>query len=111
MRETEPDVGTEDISAGNLQLIVPNLHRRYPASPRPTAWWRRNSLKLFRAAWLGPDAPGGIARMGLADLLRLWRRGTPLVWHARRNNEMIAVVCERSAGPEAGVHLGAPAPP
>ncbi len=29
MRETEPDVGIENISADNLQLIVPNLHRRY----------------------------------------------------------------------------------
>src|ERR1700744_270732 len=44
---------------------------------------------MLRAAWFGPDAPDGIARMGVADLLRLWRRRTPLIWHARRNNEMI----------------------
>ena len=29
MRETEPNVPIENISSGNLQLIVPNLHRRY----------------------------------------------------------------------------------
>jgi mannosyltransferase len=28
--------------------------------------------------------------MGFGDLLRLWRRPAPLIWHARRNNEMIA---------------------
>ena len=54
--------------------------------------------KMFRAAWLGPDAPDGIARMGVADLLKLWRRRTPLIWHARRNNEMIAGVLLRSLG-------------
>jgi hypothetical protein len=46
-----------------------------------------------------PDAPDGIARMGIADLLKLWRRRAPLIWHARRNNEMIAACCcARSAG-------------
>src|ERR1019366_9888664 len=54
--------------------------------------------KRFRAAWLGPDAPDGIARIGVADLLRLWLRRTPLIWHARRNNEMITGVLLRSLG-------------
>jgi mannosyltransferase len=27
--------------------------------------------------------------MGIADLFKLWRRGTSLIWHARRNDEMI----------------------
>jgi mannosyltransferase len=54
--------------------------------------------RLFRAAWLGPDAPDGIARMGGADLMKLWRRRRSLIWHARRNNEMIAGVLLRSLG-------------
>src|SRR6202163_4441532 len=54
--------------------------------------------KLFRAAWLGPDAPDGIARLGIADLAKLCLRRTPLIWHARRNNEMIAGVLLRSFG-------------
>ena len=29
MHETEPNVPIENISAENLQLVVPNLHRRY----------------------------------------------------------------------------------
>src|SRR5246127_3979187 len=54
--------------------------------------------KRFRAAWLGSDAPDGIVRMGFGDLLRLWRRARPLVWHARRNNEMIAGLLLRALG-------------
>jgi mannosyltransferase len=36
--------------------------------------------------------------MGVAGLLKLWRRATPLIWHARRNNEMIAGVMLRFLG-------------
>src|SRR6201995_731318 len=54
--------------------------------------------KMLAAAWFGPDAPDGMARMGVADLLRLWRRRTPLIWHARRNNEMIVGVLLRALG-------------
>ena len=36
--------------------------------------------------------------MGVADLMKLWRRRTPLIWHARRNNEMIVGVLLRSLG-------------
>jgi mannosyltransferase len=50
------------------------------------------------AAWFGPDAPDGIARMGIGDLLRLWRRRKPVIWHARRNNEMITGVLLRALG-------------
>jgi mannosyltransferase len=91
-------VGFESISADDLQLIVPNLHRRYSGV---TATNRMVAPKLggmFRAAWLGPDAPDGIARMGAADLVKLWRRGRSLIWHARRNNEMIAGVLLRWLG-------------
>jgi mannosyltransferase len=36
--------------------------------------------------------------MRFADLLKLWRRNTPLIWHARRNDEMIAGVVLRALG-------------
>jgi mannosyltransferase len=94
----EPDVGIEDISADNLQLIVPNLHRRYSGVTATNRMVAPKLAKMFHAAWLGPDAPEGIARMRTADLLKLWRRGRPLIWHARRNNEMIAGVLLRSLG-------------
>jgi mannosyltransferase len=98
MHETEPGVGIPDTSADNLQLIVPNLHRRYSGVTATNRMVAPKLAQLFRAAWLGPDAPDGMARMAIADLLKLWRRGTPLIWHARRNNEMIAGVLLRSLG-------------
>ena len=85
-------------AARQLQLIVPNLHRRYSGVTATNRMVAPKLAKLFRAAWLGPDAPDGIARMGAADLLKLWHRRTPLIWHARRNNEMIVGVLLRALG-------------
>ncbi|MGA7804291.1 glycosyltransferase family 4 protein [Bradyrhizobium sp.] len=82
----------------DLQLIVPNLHRRYSGVTATNRMVAPKLAKLMRAAWLGSSAPEGIARIGLADLLGLWRRRTPLIWHARRNNEMIAGVLLRALG-------------
>jgi mannosyltransferase len=98
MRETEPSVPIETSPAGDLQLIVPNLHRRYSGVTATNRMVAPKLAKLFRAAWLGSNAPDGIARMGVADLLGLRRRRAPLIWHARRNNEMIAGVLLRSLG-------------
>jgi mannosyltransferase len=98
MRETEPDVGLSNISAGDLQLIVPNLHRRYSGVTATNRMVAPKLARMFRAAWLGPNAPDGIEGIGFADLLELWRRPAPLIWHARRNNEMIAGVLLSSLG-------------
>jgi mannosyltransferase len=88
----------EKIPTDTLQLIVPNLHRRYSGVTATNRMVAPKLAKMFRAAWLGPDAPDSIARMDLADLLKLWRRRVPLIWHARRNNEMIIGVLLRSLG-------------
>jgi mannosyltransferase len=85
-------------SADNLQLIVPNLHRRYSGVTATNRMVAPKLALLFRAGWFGSDAPDGIVRLAVADLARLWRRRTPLIWHARRNNEMIAGVLLRSLG-------------
>src|ERR1700710_1044348 len=98
MRQTEPDVETENISAENLQLIVPNLHRRYSGVTATNRMVAPKLAKMFRAGWLGPNAPDGIAAIGRDDLAKLWRRREPLIWHARRNNEMIAGVLLRALG-------------
>jgi mannosyltransferase len=98
MREMEPDVGIADISADNLQLIVPNLHRRYSGVTATNRMVAPKLARMLNAAWFGPDAPDGIARMSIADLLKLWRRRSPLIWHARRNNEMIVGVLLKSLG-------------
>ncbi len=83
---------------GDLQLIVPNLHRRYSGVTATNRMVAPRLAKLVRAAWFGSDAPEGIARLSLADLFKLWRRSSPLIWHARRNNEMIVGVMLRALG-------------
>jgi hypothetical protein len=57
MRETEPDVGPANISAENLQLIVPNLHRRYTGVTATNRMVAPKLAKMFAAAWLGSKAP------------------------------------------------------
>src|SRR3954452_12614072 len=91
-------VGLDTQAARQLQLIVPNLHRRYSGVTATSRMVAPKLAKLFRAAWLGSDAPEGIARMDAANLLKLWRRREPLIWHARRNDEMIAGVLLRALG-------------
>src|SRR6201991_2830267 len=95
--DTLPGNSQRDLQ-GDLQVIVPNLHRRYSGVTATNRMVAPKLAQLFRAAWLGPDAPDGIARIGIADLAKLWRRRTPLIWHARRNNEMIVGVLLRSLG-------------
>jgi mannosyltransferase len=85
-------------SADDLQLIVPNLHRRYSGVTATNRMVAPKLANMFRAAWLGPHAPDGIARMGLVDLFKLWRRRNAVIWHARRNDEMIVGLLLRLLG-------------
>lgn len=88
----------ENDSIADLQLIVPNLHRRYSGVTATNRMVAPKLAKMYRAAWLGPHAPDGIARMGFGDLLKFRRRRAPLIWHARRNDEMIAGLLLRALG-------------
>lgn len=83
---------------GELQLVVTNLHWRYSGVTATNRMIAPKLAGLFRAAWLGTDAPDGIARMRVAELLKLWPRRTPVIWHARRNDEMIAGVVLKALG-------------
>jgi mannosyltransferase len=91
-------VPIENTSAGELQLIVPNLHRRYSGVTATNRMVAPKLARMFRAAWFGTHRPDGIAGMGFSDLMRLWRRRTPVIWHARRNDEMIAGLLLRGLG-------------
>jgi mannosyltransferase len=91
-------VETDKISADSLELIVPNLHRRYSGVTATNRMVAPKLAKQFRAAWFGPNPPEGIGRIGILLFLKLWRRPLPLIWHARRNNEMIIGVLLRSLG-------------
>jgi len=97
-RETETCVPIENTAAGELELIVPNLHRRYSGVTATNRMVAPKLAKMFRAGWLGSHRPDGIDAMGFVDLMRLWRRARPLIWHARRNDEMIAGLALRALG-------------
>lgn len=84
--------------ADRLQVVVTNLHWRYSGVTATNRMVAPRLAGLIRAGWLGSDAPEGIARLGVAELLRLWLRRQPLIWHARRNDEMIAGVVLKALG-------------
>jgi mannosyltransferase len=81
-----------------LEVVVANLHRRYSGVTATSRAVAPFVARRVRAGWLGSDAPEGIARLSFRDLLRLWRRRRPLVWHARRNDEMIVGVLLKMLG-------------
>lgn len=81
-----------------LQLVITNLHWRYSGVTATNRMVAPKLAKMFCAAWLGSDAPEGITRMSFGNLLRLWLRRKPVIWHARRNNEMIAGVALKALG-------------
>lgn len=82
----------------DLDLVVPNLHRRYSGVTATNRMVAPKLAKRLRAAWFGSNVPDGIGRLRVADLLKLRRRPRPLIWHARRNNEMIAGLLLRALG-------------
>ena len=87
------------ISADDLQLIVPNLHRRYSGrhrdQPHGGAETRQNVSRGMARFRMRLRASRG---WGLPISLKFWRRRAPLIWHARRNDEMIAGVLLRALG-------------
>src|SRR5262245_26759645 len=90
---------SEDLSG--LLVVVPNLHWRYSGVTATNRMVAPRVAKLLPAAWLGSDAPDGIARLTLRNLLQLRshaERGKPRIWHARRNNEMIVGLALRGLG-------------
>jgi mannosyltransferase len=85
-------------SVRQLQLIVTNLHWRYSGVTATNRMVAPRIAKMFDAVWFGSDSPDGITRLDVTGLLRLWRRPMPLIWHARRNNEMIVGLFLRALG-------------
>ena len=83
----------DDQTLSELSVIIPNLHWRYSGV---TATNRAVAPVIGRhlpAAWLGSHAPHDVARLTFGDLLRLRMgrlRSRARIWHARRNDEMIA---------------------
>lgn len=84
----------------DLDVIVPNLHWRYSGVTAANRMIAPRLARRFALAWLGSDAPDGVARLSPGSLLRLRFRKSlpPLIWHARRNDEMMAGLLLRLFG-------------
>ncbi len=74
----------------DLDVIIPNLHWNYTGVTATNRMIAPRIAGLATGRWLGPDAPDGIETMRFSELLALPFRGRRrIVWHARRNNEMM----------------------
>jgi mannosyltransferase len=75
----------------DLDVIIPNLHWNYTGVTATNRMIASRIARLANARWFGPDAPDGIETMRLSEVLGLPFKGRRrIVWHARRNNEMMA---------------------
>ena len=82
-----------------LDVIIPNLHWNYTGVTATNRMIAPRIARLVTARWLGRDAPEGIEIMSFGDLMTLrFGQRRPLVWHARRNNEMMIGLVLRSLG-------------
>jgi mannosyltransferase len=84
--------------ASDLRVIIPNLHWRYSGVTATNRMVAPKLAAMQPAVWFGPDKPDGIEALDVGGLLKLWRGPAPLIWHARRNNEMIAGLVLRALG-------------
>jgi mannosyltransferase len=84
----------------DLQVIVPNLNWRYSGVTSTNRMIAPLLAKRLNVAWFGSDAPDAIARMTWRDLLalRVRRPRKTVIWHARRNNEMMAGLLLKALG-------------
>jgi len=84
-----------------LTVVVPNLHWRYSGVTATNRMVAPRLAQLLSAAWFGADAPDGIRRLTVRDIIRLrvrTQRSKPRIWHARRNNEMLIGLALRGLG-------------
>ena len=91
----------DDRALSELSVVIPNLHWRYSGVTATNRAVAPRLLRHLGAAWLGSHAPKGIPRLTLGDLLRLRgrdQRARPRIWHARRNDEMLAGLLLKLAG-------------
>ncbi len=76
-----------------IEVIIPNLSFRYSGGTAVNRTIAPLIAQKRGAAWFGPDAPEGIARLSILGLLglrfRAPKRHKVRIWHARRNIEMM----------------------
>jgi mannosyltransferase len=72
-----------------IDVIIPNLKRNYSGVTSANRNVAPLIARHLEARWFGSHRPDGISALSVFELLRLRRHKTTIVWHARRNNEMI----------------------
>ncbi|HLA19823.1 MAG TPA: glycosyltransferase family 4 protein [Pseudolabrys sp.] len=90
----------EDLALNEIDVIIPNLHWRYSGVTATNRMMAPRLARLVRAVWFGTDRPDGIAALTVGGLMRLRRamRDRGCIWHARRNDEMLAGLLLRLLG-------------
>jgi mannosyltransferase len=84
----------------DLQAIVPNLNWRYTGVTATNRMIAPILARRLKVAWLGSHPPDAIAVVTWRDLvaLRFRRPRQPVIWHARRNVEMMAGLFLKALG-------------
>ena len=83
----------------DLDVIIPNLHWNYTGVTATNRMIAPRIARLANARWFGADAPDGIGTMTLSEVLALPFKGRrKIVWHARRNNEMMVGLLLKALG-------------
>ena len=59
------------IGLDEIEVIIPNLKRRYSGGTAVNRTIAPLIARRCRAVWLGPERPDGIAGLSLGDLLRM----------------------------------------
>lgn len=94
-----PEIRRKAPALEEFDVIIPNLHWNYTGVTATNRMIAPQIARLVAARWLGPDAPDGVETMTFGDLMKLpFRSRRPVIWHARRNNEMMLGLALRSLG-------------
>jgi len=85
---------------GDIEVVAPNFKRRLSGVTSTIVQLVPKQVELgCRIVTLGPGLPDHLPKLSVSQLPGLWlrpRRHAVRVWHARRNNEMLAGVILKS---------------
>lgn len=98
MDPSDPATKPAPLAIDDVEVIAPNLKLRLSGVTSTVVQLVPEQARTLRIATFGGRLPPHLPRLGLSALRGLWRppRGRPFrIWHARRNNEMVAGVLLR----------------
>ena len=94
--------GEEPIAPGEIEVVIPNLKRRYSGGTAANRTIAPLIARRCRAVWFGPGRPAGIQGLDLRGLLALRlvppKQRAARIWHARRNTEMLLGLVLKALG-------------